>query len=196
MYPIGCAIPGDDNGMFEDPWNTWVMLKNTPAIQYTMAVYLLSVFGYNLFAVLVTFSLSSIWHSILDNFRPMTVWITDLVIFYLLTSGSFGEPWTRYSWIQLVGMVVLIVGTMIYNAPDSGSIQLRGQWYIFHMDFSEEYREIQAQRRFSMGSYPSLHRFMSASNKQLTATVIRLPKSERHLPQADYGALLHTQRTI
>lgn len=49
---------------------------------------------------------SAIWHAILDNFRPVSVWGTDLLIFYVVTGGSFGEAWTPYSWLQLFGMLV------------------------------------------------------------------------------------------
>jgi len=132
----------------------------------------------------------------------MTVWITDLIIFYFLTSGALGEPWTRYSWIQLAGMVVLITGTMIYNAPDSGSVQLHGQRLFCGMDFTEEYNEIRAQRLFSMGSYPSLQRFMSAGSlrfstkRQQVATVIHSPKGGSYVPEADYGSMFQTQQSI
>lgn len=30
--------------------------------------------AYNIFAVYVTHFLSSVWHAILDNFRPISVW--------------------------------------------------------------------------------------------------------------------------
>lgn len=49
---------------------------------------------------------SAIWHAILDNFRPVSVWGTDLIIFYVITDGSFGEAWTRYSYLQFAGMLV------------------------------------------------------------------------------------------
>ena len=88
--------------------------------------------------------------------------MTDLAIYYAI-NRHFGEPWTRYSYIELVGMTVLIYGTAIYNAPDIGSIQLRGNWYSLWMDFSEEYHDIRARRLFSTGAYPSLHRFISSS---------------------------------
>ena len=57
--------------------------------------YFLSIFFYNALAVLVTFMLNSVWHAILDNFRPITVWGTDLFIFYVVTT-SFGEEWTKW----------------------------------------------------------------------------------------------------
>lgn len=96
-----------------------------------------------MFAVLVTYMLNSVWHAILDNFRPITVWGTDLFIFYMITSsGDFGEPWTKWSFVQLGGMFVLLYGTAIYNAPNGGSILLKGQWYAFGYDLSHEYDEI------------------------------------------------------
>lgn len=149
------------------------MVRTTPYIRLLVIIYCVVIFCFNLFCVLVTFLLSSIWHAILDNFRPLTVWCTDLFIFYVLSAGQekeaqrLGEAWTPWSWLQLVGMVVLIYGTAIYNAPDSGSVRLEGAWYALGMDYSHEYKEIEyerdAQHRFSMGSYPSLQGFLKVS---------------------------------
>lgn len=110
VYPLVYYIPGDDHGSYEDPFNTWYMFMNESHIQIAFAVYFVAIFGYNFFAVLVTYLLNSVWHAILDNFRPITVWMTDLFIFYVI-SKSFGEEWTIYSWIQVAGMFVLLYGT-------------------------------------------------------------------------------------
>ena len=144
IYPAVYYLPGDDHGSYEDPFNTWSMIMNTPSIQAMFVLYFFVIFAYNLLAVLVTFSLSSVWHAILDNFRPITVWITDLFIFYFLTAGEFGEPWTKWSYLQVGGMLVLLYGTAVYNAPNSGSILLRGEWLAFGIDLSHEYDKIAA----------------------------------------------------
>lgn len=144
LYPLAYYLPGDDHGSFEDPFNTWAMIVNTPTIQWAFFIYFFAIFGYNLFAVLVTFMLNSVWHAVLDNFRPISVWLTDLAIFYLFTK-DFGESWTAYSFIQLIGMIVLLYGTSIYNAPHAGSIQLKGQWYVFGIDLAAEYEAVQAE---------------------------------------------------
>ena len=39
-------------------------------------------------AVYVTKYLSAIWHAILDNFRPITIWVLDLYIYYSLYPGT------------------------------------------------------------------------------------------------------------
>jgi len=146
VYPLVYYLPGDDHGSYEDPFNTIHMFMNSKTIQIAFSVYFCAIFLYNFFAVLVTFLLNSVWHAILDNFRPISVWITDLFIFYAIAiSGDFGESWTKYSYIQFSGMLVLLYGTAIYNAPNAGSILLEGQWYAFGFDFSKKYREIELE---------------------------------------------------
>jgi hypothetical protein len=146
VYPIVYYLPGDDHGSYEDPFNTIAMFMNSSTIQVSFVIYFFAIFLYNFFAVLVTFMLNSVWHAILDNFRPITVWVTDLFIFYVITSsGDFGEPWTKWSWVQVFGMCVLLYGTAVYNAPNAGSVRLDGNWYSFGFDYSEEYKEIEME---------------------------------------------------
>ena len=59
-----------------------------------MVLFLIFVTGYNCMAVYVTKYLSAIWHAILDNFRPITIWGMDLLIFYVLlpNTGQVHSP--------------------------------------------------------------------------------------------------------
>jgi drug/metabolite transporter (DMT)-like permease len=145
VYPMAYFLPGADHGSFEDPFNTYDMVVNTPTIQWAFFIYFFAIFAYNLFAVLVTFLLSSVWHAILDNFRPITVWGTDMFIFYVIAAEGFGEPWTKWSYVQLFGMCVLLYGTAVYNAPNAGSFKLQGEWFHFGFDMSSEYEEIELE---------------------------------------------------
>ena len=43
-------------------------------------------------------------------------------------------------------MIVLLFGTAIYNAPNDGSIELKGQWWALGADYSNEYQEIEFER--------------------------------------------------
>lgn len=61
LYPLAYFIPGDDHGSFESPFNTYAMMMNSQVIQASFLVYFIVIFLYNLFAVLVTFRLNSIW---------------------------------------------------------------------------------------------------------------------------------------
>lgn len=127
VYPIAYFVPGNDLGSYERFDDAWTMLQGNTGAQVVALLYVFVILGYNVFAVLVTYLLNSIWHAILDNFRPISVWGTDLLIFYVFTNGNFGEAWTAWSWLQLGGMLLLLCGTAIYNA----SIRIPG------MDYSE-----------------------------------------------------------
>lgn len=163
VYPLVYYLPGDDHGSYEDPYNTWYMISNSTSIQISFMIYFSSIFFYNFFAVLVTFLLNSVWHAILDNFRPITVWVTNLVIYYYFTP-ELGEEWTMYSWIQVVGMVVLLYGTAVYNAPNTGSILLEGQWYALGLDYSKEYKAIHEEEAAQMVDNEFQERMLSTRN--------------------------------
>mmetsp|Transcript_5971 Transcript_5971/g.20335 ORF Transcript_5971/g.20335 Transcript_5971/m.20335 type:complete len:432 (+) Transcript_5971:59-1354(+) len=115
LYPLAFVLPGNDHGRLEDPANTWAMIKNSPTVQVILVWYFIFIFLYNTFGVLVTYLLNSVWHAILDNFRPCTVWATDLFIYYYVAMGAFGEPWTQWSFLELGGLAVLLLGTATYN---------------------------------------------------------------------------------
>ena len=101
----------------ENIYDSWVMLTNSAAIRWMLAAFWVTVMLYNVFAVFVTFLLSSLWHAILDNFRPVTVWAVDLLLWYAVFNqrGDIGEPWTKWSYLQLAGMLMLFFGTAVYN---------------------------------------------------------------------------------
>jgi hypothetical protein len=141
LYPLAYYYPGEDHGSFENPFNTYTMIANSSSVQAMFVVYFFAILFYNVLACLVTYMLDSVWHAILDNFRPATVWGTDLVIFYFITT-SFGEAWNQpWSLLQLAGMAILLYGTAIYNAPNPGSILLKGGAESCFIDCSDEYQE-------------------------------------------------------
>lgn len=140
VYPIAYWLPGNDHGSIENPFNSYAIFCSSPSIQFFFWLFFFSILLYNILAVLVTFMLDSVWHAILDNFRPVTVWSLDLFIFYFI-STSFGETWNPYSYLQLLGMVILLYGTAIYNAPNAGSLKLTGDWKSLYLDCSEEYED-------------------------------------------------------
>lgn len=125
VYPIAYIVPGSDMGSNERFDDAWAMLMNSTSAQIIAFIYVLVILGYNVFAVLLMYFLDSIWHAILDNCRPISVWGVDLALFYFFTNGHFGEAWTPWSWLQLAGMFVLMIGTAVYN----GTIRIRGLDY-------------------------------------------------------------------
>lgn len=125
LFPILYYTPGGDHGSIENTPDSIAMIRSSASIQTLLVVFFVTVTMYNIFCIYVTAYLSAIWHAILDNFRPVSVWATGLIIYYIVSNGAFGEPWTHYSWLQAVGMGVLFVGTAVYN----GSLRVPGCSY-------------------------------------------------------------------
>ena len=116
VYPLAMLFPGSDNGSFEDPFDSLLMVQNSKSLQFLIGFFVVTVTVYNCMAIYVTTYLSAIWHAILDNFRPISIWAVDLLLFYYLLPGrGYGESWKWSSWIQLCGLLILFLGTAIYN---------------------------------------------------------------------------------
>ena len=124
MMPIMVAayfLPGSDprsgypTGCVENVFDSVVMLQNSPLCCWMLAAFFFSVGGYNIFCVFVTHVLNSIWHSILDNFRPISVWGCDLLLFYCLSHRDYGEPWFSFSYLEVIGLMLMLLGTSVYS---------------------------------------------------------------------------------
>lgn len=151
FYPIAYNIKGNDHGSLENPFNTFTIFMNTPAIQGIFILYMFSILLYNVLGMYVTFMLDSVWHAILDNFRPVAVWSIDLAIYYLITNRSFGEAWHPFCFVQLLSLIILLYGTAIYNAPNSGSIELKGGAMSCYMDCSKDYEQLRKEGYGAIG---------------------------------------------
>lgn len=112
VFPWASMLPGsDEGGCLENIYDSWTMIQNSLLLQWLLLLFFVSVFLYNIFAILVTFMGNSIWHAILENYRPGAVWAMDLLLYYVLSSHSMGEAWTHWSWMELTGMIAMLIGT-------------------------------------------------------------------------------------
>ena len=74
VYPAAQMIPGLDNGSYENFFDSVEMIRSSNQLSMLVIGFLITVTIYNCMAVYVTKYLSAIWHAILDNFRPITIW--------------------------------------------------------------------------------------------------------------------------
>ena len=56
---------------------------------------------------------NSVTRNVLEAVRTFTIWATVLVLHYSY-STTFGEPWTKWSYVELSGFAVLVFGLFIY----------------------------------------------------------------------------------
>ncbi|EER08460.1 conserved hypothetical protein [Perkinsus marinus ATCC 50983] len=116
IFPLLYFIPGKDEGSAENTLDTMVMIENNKNLQIMVGVYVVSVFTYNMAGMLVTYALSAVHRTMLEATRTAVIWICDLIIQYFVAPGSnFGEVWTTWSWLQLFGFVLLVMGQAVYS---------------------------------------------------------------------------------
>eukprot|EP00193_Tetraselmis_chui_P018154 CAMPEP_0177782328 /NCGR_PEP_ID=MMETSP0491_2-20121128/18392_1 /TAXON_ID=63592 /ORGANISM="Tetraselmis chuii, Strain PLY429" /LENGTH=668 /DNA_ID=CAMNT_0019302587 /DNA_START=82 /DNA_END=2089 /DNA_ORIENTATION=+ len=115
--PLLYYIPGTDAGgrRMEDTLDTFAMLAHSSALTGSVAVYWFTVLGTNMYGVLVTATIGSVFRSVLLTTRTALVWVADLVLFYTgLGGGVVGEELNRWSGIEALGFAFLLVGTLVY----------------------------------------------------------------------------------
>jgi len=114
--PLLYYIPGTDaGGRMEDTLDTFAMLAHSSALTGSVAVYWFTVLGTNMYGVLVTATIGSVFRSVLLTTRTALVWVADLVLFYTgLGGGVVGEELNRWSGIEALGFAFLLVGTLVY----------------------------------------------------------------------------------
>lgn len=116
VFPLVYLIPGADQGSVESSADTLVMLENSSALRSLVWLYVFSVFTYNMSGMLVTNALSAVHRTMLEASRTAVIWIVDLILFYVVAPNSgLGESWNVWSWVQLLGFAMLIMGQSIYS---------------------------------------------------------------------------------
>ncbi|KAH3763060.1 Integral membrane protein [Pelomyxa schiedti] len=135
----------------EDTIDSFIMIRNNGALAGTITVYATAILCYNMFGMYVTQVTSSVVRTILEALRTACIWIADLFIHYVVTDNpAFGEVWAEWSYLQLCGFLLLLLGMFVYN----GIVQIDGLFYptkeqqdalntrLAHHDKNEQAKEI------------------------------------------------------
>ncbi|KAJ1952942.1 hypothetical protein EC988_003278, partial [Linderina pennispora] len=97
---IGRSHPG---GYFDAP-DGFHQIVDNPAVWQTSIYIMLSIAFFNFFGLSVTNYLSATSRATIDTCRTLFIWMISLAL-----------GWESFSWIQVVGFVVLVYGTFVYN---------------------------------------------------------------------------------
>jgi drug/metabolite transporter (DMT)-like permease len=124
LLPLVQRLPGaDGQGIHEDSYDTWHMIRNNPAISRILILQLIASLLYNVAGMCVTGHLGAVFRTVLETTRTLFVWLVDLLLFYTpLGMGKLGESWSMYSWVQAAGFVVLVIGTIVYGKGDEDEV--------------------------------------------------------------------------
>eukprot|EP00871_Galdieria_phlegrea_P002518 jgi/Galph1/3267/GphlegSOOS_G1903.1 len=115
VFPIAYLIPGKDSGSFENLFDSLAMIVNSSALQCILIMDASCMLFFNYFSMNVTKLSSSVFRTLLETMRTMIVWIVDIFLYYIVSNGRFGEPWTEYSFLQVIGFTLLVIGTFQYS---------------------------------------------------------------------------------
>lgn len=116
IFPIVGYIPGNDyGGVQESLENDFEMVENSEKLQKVIVVYLVSVFTFNIAGMMVTYQLSAVHRTLLEASRTAVIWAIDLCIHAYMPESTLGETWNNWSYLQLAGFVLLVVGQATYG---------------------------------------------------------------------------------
>jgi len=114
VMPILYFIPGEDAGSYENYVDAFVQIgNNVPLLMFNL-VYLVSIAFYNFSGLSVAKFLSTVHRTLIDACRTILVWLAAIILFYA-GLPAYGEGWKQFSWLQLLGFGLLLIGTGIYN---------------------------------------------------------------------------------
>ena len=110
-YLPGVSGLSETRGHLEDSLDALLQLGSGNGILLGfMLASLASIAFFNFFGISVTKAMSAAHRMVLDSLRTMVVWGFSLCVYAV--DPSKGQ---KFSWLQLVGFAVLLVGTLVYN---------------------------------------------------------------------------------
>jgi drug/metabolite transporter (DMT)-like permease len=115
VFPICYSLGG------EDALDSVVMVENSTPLLCLVITYIFSCATYNFAGMTVTSQLSAVHRTMLEATRTAGIWAIDLFVYYCVPGPkpgehiSFGEAWMPYSWLQLLGFGLLVVGQLVYS---------------------------------------------------------------------------------
>jgi len=111
---FGCLILGTacvpmyfihvDGFPIENVPDAVVQVKNNPGILLGLLGTVCSISFFNYFGISVTQNLSAAHRMVLDSVRTLVVWAFSVCI-----------GWEKFHWLQLIGFIILTIGTAVYN---------------------------------------------------------------------------------
>ena len=107
---------------FEDTKDTFYMLWSSRVIRW-LCIASVVVFGlWNVLAMQVTKKASAVSRMIFDQLTIVVVWVVQLSVHWAVKGtemegkyGKTGEVWTPWSWLQLLGFGIMVLGAAVYQ---------------------------------------------------------------------------------
>lgn len=116
VLPAVQMLPGSDHGHVEDELDIIPLLRSNSMLFSLILLYTFSCATYNISGIAVTGALSAVHRVMLEALRTLIVWAFGLWVHYCVDRTSLmGEVWTKWSYLEVAGFVLLVLGQMIYG---------------------------------------------------------------------------------
>lgn len=116
-FPVVWAIPGRDDGSYENFVGTVYMVFTSNQVLLLQVLIFVSIAFFNWISLTMSKVLSSTHRTLIDAMRTIFVWLVMVVVYYCTykTPRTYGEPVTLYSLLEATGFLFMIFGTVIHN---------------------------------------------------------------------------------
>ena len=106
MIVLHLAVGQTEKGRYGyfDSKEGWREITHNKAIAVSSILIMISIGGFNFFGLSVTRTVSATARSTIDTCRTLFIWIVSL-----------GLGWETFKWLQIVGFVLLVYGTFLFN---------------------------------------------------------------------------------
>lgn len=116
---VWLAVGGSDGGSFENLEDTIFRISNSGGLVALFCLFPLVTCITSVVSAVVTKNLSAVHNGLISVLRVGILWVIELILFYALAGNPFGkllgEPWTRYSVLKLVGFLIVLFSTLLYD---------------------------------------------------------------------------------
>lgn len=111
-------IPGPQNGHLEDLSDTFYRVDSSAMLQVLLSVLPVIVVVLAIAGVMIIKYLTGVHNAMISVARSIVAWALELIFFYCAPgdlSRMYGKPWGTYSVMRLVGFIMVIVATLMYD---------------------------------------------------------------------------------
>lgn len=105
----------DVGGVWENFENTTYMINHSNTVLVLLILFPIWVNGMYMSGMFVTKIISAVYNAVVTVATVVVCWVYEIMIHYLVSS-DYGDKWTNYSFIQLVGFALIVVSTLMYDA--------------------------------------------------------------------------------
>jgi hypothetical protein len=112
------AIPGSQDGDLENLSDTLYRIGNSTILKVLLGVLPAVVVVLAIAGVMIIKYLTGVHNALISVSRSIVAWALELIFFYCAPGDlgtMYGKEWGHYSVLRLVGFIIVIVATLMYD---------------------------------------------------------------------------------